>query len=138
MAVSFVGSKALADRLGPDGEGVFVTQVVPLPFPADSDLPVIARYGAALEAHDPNAAPGFVSLKGYLAGRLAIFGLSACGQDLSRQCFLDAIRDAETIDIDGFPLQYGPDDNQGSDGVFLTVIGADGGYRSVANLDDVR
>ena len=79
MAISFVGGKALADRLGPAGEGVFVSQVVP--FPEDSDLPVIARYSAALTAHDPNAAPGFVSLEGYLAGRLAIFGLTACGPD---------------------------------------------------------
>ena len=136
MAVSFVGGKALANRLGPDGEGVFVSQVVP--FTEDSDFPVIVRYRAALEAHDPNATPGFVSLEGYLAGRLAIFGLTTCGQDLSRQCFLAAIRDAETIEIDGFPLQYGPDDNQGSDAVFLTVIGADGRYHQVANLDDAR
>ena len=129
MAVSFVGGKALADRLRPAGEGVFVTQVVP--FPEDDDLPVAARYRAALEAHDPDATQGFVSLEGYLAGRLAIFGLDACGRDLSRRCFLDALRSAETVNIDGFRLEYGPDDNQGSDAVFMTVIGKDSKYRQV-------
>ena len=31
MAISFVGSKALAEALGPDGAGIYVTQVVPSP-----------------------------------------------------------------------------------------------------------
>ena len=31
-------------------------------------------------------------------------------------------------------LNYGPGDNQGSDAVFLTVIGADGRYHGVERL----
>ena len=129
MAVSFVGSNALADELGDAGEGVYVTQVVPLP--DDESVPVVARYLEALSAYRPNSTPGFVSLEGYLAGRLAIAGLEACGEDVSRECFLDAVQNSESIDIDGLQLKYGPDDNQGSDAVFLTVIGEDGKYRQV-------
>ena len=132
MAVSFVGSSALAEELGDETEGVYVTQVVPLPY--DANIPVVARYHAALAQYDPEAEPGFISLEGYLAGRLAIAGLEACGRDLSRQCFLDALRDASAIDIDGMHLKYGPGDNQGSDAVFLTAIGADGQYRQIENL----
>ena len=132
MTVSFVGSNALAKDLGPDGAGVYVTQVVPPP--DDENIPVVARYHRALSEYDPRAEPGFVSLEGYLAGRLAAAGLEACGPDLSRECLLQAVRDAGAIEIDGMRLQYGPDDNQGSDAVFLTVIGADGKYRGVERL----
>ncbi len=133
MAISFVGGEALARELGADGEGVYVTQVVPVP--EDEAVPVVARYQAALGTFDPEAEPSFVSLEGYLAGRLAIAGLEDCGRQADQDCFLDAIRDAESIDIDGFPLQYGPGDNQGSDAVFVTVLGNDGKYRQVDKLE---
>ena len=128
MAVSFVGSNALADALGDAGEGVYVTQVVPLP---DDQSALVARYRTALAAYNADAVPGFVSLEGYLAGRLAIEGLKECGADVSRQCFLDAVRDKGTINLDGFQLNYGVGDNQGSNQVFLTEIDAEGNYRLV-------
>ncbi len=137
MTVSFVGSNALAEELGPGGgEGVFVTQVVP--FPTD-DLPVVSAYHDALAAYEPGAVPGFVSFEGYLAGRLAVKGLEICGQrgrEVSRDCFLDGLRGAGDLDIDGFQLRFGPDDNQGSDVVFLTFIGDDGRYRAADSLLD--
>lgn len=130
MTISFVGSNALAQELGPEGAGVFVTQVVP--FPTDTSLPVVQAYHRALAAFDPDAVPGFVSFEGYLAGRLTVLGLERCGRDLSRDCFLNSLRSAE--EIDGFTLRFDSTDNQGSDAVFLTVIGADGRYRSVTSL----
>ena len=136
MAISFVGSRALSDELGPDGAGVYVTQVVPSP--DDASTAVVDKYQAALAAYDPEATPGFVSLEGYLAGRLAIEGLKGCGRELTRDCFLNAIRSKQSVDIDGFPLQYGPEDNQGSDAVFVTVLGADGQYRQVNRLEGGR
>ena len=132
--ISFVGSNALARELGPDGAGVFVTQVVP--FPNDLSQPVVRAYRGALSSREPSALPGFVSLEGYLAGRLAIAGLEGCGRDLSRQCFLDSLTNAEAIDLDGFTLAYGEDDNQGSDTVFLTVLGSDGEYYPIETLQD--
>ena len=132
MAVSFVGSEALADELGSSGEGVYVTQVTPLP--DDRTSRVVRNYQAALTDVDSDAEPGFVALEGYLAGRLAIAGLEACGPDLTRECFLNALRDAQAIAIDDIRLQFGPSDNQGSDAVLLTVLGADGNYRQVDTL----
>ena len=132
MTVSFVGSNAFATELGPGGAGIYVTQVVPLP--DDENIPVVARYRNALSEYDPQAEPGFVSLEGYLAGRLAAAGLEACGPDLSRECLLRAVREAGDIEIDGMQLRYGPHDNQGSDAVFLTVIGTDGKYHGVEKL----
>ena len=131
MTVSFVGSNALARELGPDGAGVYVTQVVP--FPTDNSRPIVFSYLNALEEYDPTATPGFVSFEGYLAGRLAIEGLKRCGPQVDRECFLDILNSGDSIDLDGFNLRYG-DDNQGSDEVFLTVIGNDGEYYPVGTL----
>ena len=134
MTVSFVGSNALAQELGPDGAGVLVTQVVP--FPEDDSLPVVLSYLDALASHDPGAEPGFVSLEGYLAGRMVIAALQECGAEVDRSCLLDQLIDRGDFDIDGFKLQFGDGDNQGSDEVFLTVIGSDGKYHPVDTLHE--
>ncbi len=134
MTVSFVGSNALAQELGPYGTGVYVTQVVP--FPTDDSLPITAQYLEALAAYAPDAVPGFVSFEGYLAGRLAIAGLEGCGRDVDRNCFLNSLRRAARVEIGGFELRYGEGDNQGSDKVFLTRIGSDGHYYPVETLRD--
>ena len=132
ITISFVGSNALAEELGRYGEGVYVTQVVP--FPTDNSIPIVAAYLDAVEAYSAGSEPGFVSLEGYMAGRLAIAGLDTCGLDLNRECFLNAILESKSMDLDGFPLLFGEGDNQGSDQVFLTVIGPNGRYRPTRTL----
>ena len=132
MTISFVGTNVLAQELGPRGAGVYITQVVP--YPMDDTIPVVRRYRNALSEYDPEAVPGFVSFEGYLAGRLAIAGLEGCGREVDRDCFLESLRGADVIDIDGFQLRYGRGDNQGSDTVFLTVIGEDGLIYPVTSL----
>lgn len=137
MTVSFVGSNALAEELGPDGEGVFVTQVVP--FPTDRTLPIVKEYLDATRELSSWHDPGFVSLEGYLAGRLAIAALQHCGPEPTRQCFLESVRNIGLVDLGGFKLNYeGMNDNQGSDEVFLTMIDSDGNYQSVSTLRDVQ
>lgn len=128
--ISFVGSEALANELGPDGEGVIVSQVVP--FPWDETVPVVASYQAALAEIDGGAAPDFVSLEGYLVGRLAIEALSTAGAELTREAFLSALGELGAVDLGGLTLTYGPDDNQGLDAVFLTRITGDGTFEPIA------
>ena len=122
--ISFVGTSTLAEELGPRGEGVYITQVVP--FPDDTRVPVVAQYQKALAALSPGTEPGFVSLEGYLAGRVVAEGLRLAGPGATREEFLQALRHAPAIDLGGFELRYGERDNQGSDRVFLTVIDANG------------
>lgn len=133
ITISFVGSNALAQKLGSEGAGVFVTQVVP--FPLGTEPRIVDRYRNALAVHAPDAEPGFVSLEGYLAGRLAVAALERAGTDVDRTGFLDSLRRTEPIDIDGFELRY-DDDNQGSDLVFVTAIGRDGRYRPISHLGE--
>ena len=122
--ISFVGSNDLLRELGSSGEGVVVTQVVP--FPLDTSIPVVARYQGAIREIYSSAQPGFVSLEGYLAGRLVVEVLRAsadsAGAPPTRESFLQVLADAGPIDLGGFEVEYGSEDNQGSDEVFLTVI----------------
>ena len=129
--VSFVGGKTLANKLGENRKDIYVTQVVP--FYDDVRLPVVANYNAALRAYNPSASPDFVSLEGYLAGRLAIRLLDSCGPDLTRRCFLGPALTHNEIDLDGLILEYSVGDNQGLDQVYLTVLDEDGEYRQIGD-----
>ena len=118
--ISFVGSDALAKGLREAGKGMIISQVVS--FPWDDAIPVVAQYAKALPAADPEATPGFVSLEGYIAGRLVIEAL----EDLTRECFLAALSGLSTVDLGGVSMVFGADDKQGMGDVFLTWITADG------------
>ena len=133
MTLSFVGSNALAEELGPRGVGVYVTQVVP--FPGARNSRVATSYRRALRAQSAGAEPGFVSFEGYLAGRLVIEALERCGTTVGRDRFIRTLRGAGSIDLDGFRLAFGEEDNQGSDAVFLTVIDERGRYRPATRLE---
>ena len=131
VAISFVGSDALAKELAGEGDGVIVSQVVP--FPRDKSLPVVASYQAALAALDSKAQPNFVSLEGYLVGRLVVETLKRLPGEPTRENFLDAIAMAP-FDFGGVTLTYGPTKNQGSDQVYFTVLQADGSLKPVTRL----
>ena len=149
VAISFVGSDALALEMGDKGAGVIVSQVVP--FPADKSVPLVASYQAALAAlpgevvsgrgmraalaaHDPGAKPGFVSLEGYLVGRLVIEALKRVPGEPTREALLDAITYSGAFDLDGIKLVYGPANNQGMNEVFFTILQADGSFKPVTRL----
>lgn len=131
VAISFVGSDSLAQELGNDGAGVIVSQVVPFPF--DTSLPVVAAYQSALTTDDAKAKPGFVSLEGYLVGRLVVEALKRVAGEPTRENLLDAIYRAP-FDLGGVTLKYGPARNQGSDQVFFTILQADGSFKPVVRL----
>jgi branched-chain amino acid transport system substrate-binding protein len=135
VAISFVGSDSLAEELGNLGAGMIVSQVVP--FPWDKSLPVVASYQAAIAAVNPNAKPGFVSLEGYLVGRLVAEALGRITGEPSREALLDAIARAP-FDLGGLTLSYGPGRNQGSDHVYFTVLQADGSFAPITRFTKAR
>ena len=109
-----------------------ISQVVP--FPGDATVPVVARYQKALRAAAPEAEFGFVSLEGYLVGRLVIEALGRLDGPVTRAGLLTAIKESGPFDLGGITLNYGPNKNQGMDRVFLTVIQTDGSIRPVDRL----
>ncbi|MYA29900.1 MAG: ABC transporter substrate-binding protein [Gammaproteobacteria bacterium] len=129
MTTSFAGGNALIRNLSSESlgsAGLLMTQVVP-PLMGEA-LPVVQDYLSALKETSPDAEPGFVSLEGYLAGRMAVVAMEQCGPDPRRDRVLPMLRDAGRIDLGGFSLEFGAEDYQGSDAVYLTVVSPAGEY----------
>jgi branched-chain amino acid transport system substrate-binding protein len=130
--ISFVGANALAKELGTAGEGVIVSQVVP--FPWDTSLKMVADYQAAQHALDPRLTPDFVSLEGYLSGRLVAAALQMAGPNPTRASLLRVINDVGRFDIGGSIVTFGSKTQEAPPKVFLTVIQKDGSFKAVEKL----
>ena len=130
--VSFVGANALAKELGAAGEGVIVSQVVP--FPWDTSLKLVADYQAAQKALDPALQPDFVSLEGYLSGRLVAAALELAGPKPTRAGLLRVIHEVGRFDMGGSLITVGPKLGDVPLKVFLTVIQKDGSFRAIDRL----
>ncbi len=117
-AVSFTGAdnfhRALADSNINDR--VIMTQVVP---PLDSELPIVAEARQKLGDRF-----GWVSLEGYIVGKLWLTAMESIEGPITRTKFLDAVRGRQ-FDLGGLLLDFS-DDNQGSDLVVLTNLTVDG------------
>jgi branched-chain amino acid transport system substrate-binding protein len=130
LNVSFVGSAALTEALGPDGDGVIVSQVVPH---YDSPLPGTMEYRAALEHYAPGSKPDVISLEGYLVMKTFVAGLSHVATEPTRESIVDALEHIGAIDIGiGVPLHFTPQEHQGSHHIWITEIR--GG--SLVQIDD--
>jgi branched-chain amino acid transport system substrate-binding protein len=132
VAISFVGANALAKELGAEGNGVVVSQVVP--FPWDKSLRLVADYRAAEQALDSRLTPDFVSLEGYLCGRLAAAVLELAGENPTRADLLRLIGEVGRFDIGGDVITFGAKARELPPRVFLTVIQADGTFRAIEKL----
>jgi branched-chain amino acid transport system substrate-binding protein len=130
--ISFVGANALAKELGSEGHGVIVSQVVP--FPWDASVKVVADYQAAEKALDPDLKPEFVSLEGYLSGRLVTAALEMTGPNPTRAEMLRLISEVGRFDISGDIMTFGSRTNDAPPKVFLTVIQPNGTFKAVEKL----
>ena len=113
-AVSFTGAANLRQTLALHGveDGVIMTQVVPA---LDSPLPLVAKAREAL-GNDLN----YVSLEGFIVGRMFLAIADAVEGPLTREHFLSAVL-GRRIHLDGLTLDF-TSDNQGSDFVLSTYL----------------
>lgn len=120
--VSFVGSDELARKLGREGEGVIITQVVP---PPDETvlLPAAEDYARLLAKYYPRHAPTFVGFEGFINAKILMEGLRRTGRDLTREDFIDAINTLDVYFVGiGAKVSFGPQDHQGLNKVYFTRI----------------
>lgn len=123
--VSFVGADELARRLGKDGEGVIVTQVVPSPERPEmqEQLWGVREYAELLKKYYPEDELNFVGLEGYLNARVLVEGLRRAGKELSREAFIDAVETIQNYDLGiANTLSFSPEDHQGLERVYFTRI----------------
>ena len=118
--ISFVGTEALMKELGDAGEGCIISQVVK--FPWDRSVPLVKEYQTAMKKYQPDTKVCFVALEGYMAGKFFSMVAKNIKVGLTRESFIKAIDSIRIFNLGGVELQYGPNDHQGMDEVFLTVI----------------
>lgn len=118
--ISFVGTESLRDALGGYGKDVIISQVVP--YPKDMSLPLIRQFVADIKMYQHDAPINFTTLEGYIAGKL--FGEVALQVEgeLTREKFIEKMEEIGTFDLGGVVLQYGKQDHQGMDAIYLTTI----------------
>lgn len=123
--VSFVGADELARKLGKEGEGVIVTQVVPSPEAPETQslLWGAGEYSELLKRYYPKNKPNFVGLEGYINARVLVEGLKRTGRNLNRERFIDAIESIQNYDLGiANTLSFSPSDHQGLERVYFTRI----------------
>ncbi len=118
--ISFVGTESLQKVLGGYGKNVIVSQVVP--DPEDTRIPIVQEYTEAMGKFQHDYPIGFVSLEGYIAGKLFGRIARAVPGDLTRENFITTMETIGTFDLGGLVLQFGPHDHQGMNAVYLTRI----------------
>jgi ABC-type branched-subunit amino acid transport system substrate-binding protein len=131
LNVSFVGSLPLARELDGEGDGVIVTQVVPLPW--DIATPLVAEYHQHLHQYMPGVEPGFGSLEGYLDAKIVVQAMHNAGPTLTRAALTQALDSMTQVDFGGVTVSFSPTDHQGLDAVYLTILQG-GRYKQVQSL----
>ena len=120
LTVSFVGAVPLASDLGPVGENVIITQVVPH---FDEDLPISRDFRQALSRYAPASPPTFGALEGYISTRMFLLAASSISGPLTRSSVINALEHLGNFDLGlGVPLRLGPEEHQASHAVWPTII----------------
>ena len=125
--VSFVGTQALADELGPDARGVVVSQVMPYPFaPLNA---VTNEFLGAAAAAQPKVTPNYSSIEGYIAAKVLLEGLRRVSGAVTRESLIAGLESIQNVDFGGFFVDFGPKKRVGSSFVDLTILDGAGKVR---------
>ncbi|HET6465111.1 MAG TPA: ABC transporter substrate-binding protein [Nitrospiria bacterium] len=116
LNVSFVGTDALIQELGKDGNGVIVTQV--MPNPTDSALTVVKQYLSDMKAAGQR--PDFMSLEGYVDAVVMVEALKKTSP-LTRASFISTFEGLK-MNAGGLNVSFSSNNHQGLDQIFLTKI----------------
>ncbi len=118
--LSFVGSNALKNSLREAGNHTIISQV--MPFPLKKTSRVIENYFAAMKEFLPGQQICYISFEGYIAGRFFIEVARDLKDNLTRENFINHIEEKKEFNIDNIKLIFGPDDHQGMDKTYLSII----------------
>lgn len=102
LGVSVMSSTALYKALGPQVEGMLLTQTVP--FPWNARLGIVRDYQKRMA--EANVPVSFDTMEGYVAARLLVEGLKAAGPGISRKSFIAALEAMQLKDVDGMNVTF--------------------------------
>jgi branched-chain amino acid transport system substrate-binding protein len=117
--VSFVGSRALADELGPEASGVMISQVMPSPL--DETLSIVKEY-RKLYLSKPGREADYASLEGFIAAKVFVEGLRHVKGEPTRKNFVHALETMGVYNLGGYTVKFAPGNHNGSNYVDLSII----------------
>lgn len=115
LTVSFIGTSEFIKEAGSDGEGVYITQVVPSP--DDTSTPLVKQYQQDMKGGSIN----YTSLEGYADAVVLVEALKKAGAGLTRSGMVSVLESMNT-DIGGMNVGFSATKHQGSTQVFLTQV----------------
>lgn len=114
MTVSFVGTADFIREAGADGDGVYITQVMPSP---DSGAPVVKQFLQDMKGGPVN----YSSLEGYVDAAVLVEALKKAGANPTRAGLVSAL-EGLNVDLGGLKVGFSATSHQGAKDVFLTVV----------------
>lgn len=125
--VSFVGTQALADELGREGNGIMISQVMPFPF--STTTPISREYLDAVHKAGGGATANYSSMEGYLAAKVLAEGLKRAGKAPTRDALIAGLESISNMSFGGFNVNFGPRNHVASRFVDLSMLTEDGKVR---------
>jgi branched-chain amino acid transport system substrate-binding protein len=115
VTVSFVGTSDFIGEAGADGDGVYITQVVPSP--DGVSVPFVKQYQQDMKGANIN----YTSFEGYADAVVLVEALKKAGTGLTRAGLLSALEGMNT-EFAGMSVNFSATKHQGSSQVFLTQV----------------
>jgi branched-chain amino acid transport system substrate-binding protein len=107
--------------------GVIVTQVVPA---VEGHSSLVIEYKSTLAKYFPGEQPDYVSLEGYVVGKLMVDALKRNGPQLDTERLVATLESMRDLDIGlGTPVSFGQSRHQGVNKVWGTQIDENGRYQ---------
>ena len=125
FTVSVMGTQASVTALGKDGVGVVVSQVAPFPFSATSGI--VREYQKVMNKMGVKNW-SFASMEGFITAKVVVEGLRRAGKNPTRESFVAALESIGRWDMDGYLVNFTPNNHNGSRYVELTAISRDGRF----------
>lgn len=119
--VSFVGTQALLDELGPEARGVVISQVMPYPFGAG--IGVVQEYQAA--ATKAGQKFNYTAIEGFIAAKVISEAIRRMARP-SREGLVAALDSLQNFNVGGFAVNFRPNKHVASSFVELSMLTDDG------------
>ena len=114
MPGSCIGTADFIPEAGADGEGVYITQVMPSP---EAGAPLVKQFQQDMKGGPVN----YSSLEGYVNAMVLVEGLRKAGANPTRAGFVSTLEGLNT-DLGGLKVAFSASSHQGAKDVFLTVV----------------
>lgn len=115
LTVFFIGTENFIAEAGADGDGVYITQV--MPSPQDAGVQIVKDYLADMKGTNVS----YTSLEGYVDAAVLVEALKKAGPNPTR-VGLSAALEGLNVDLGGIKVAFSATNHQGSKAVYLTQV----------------